>query len=85
MRGGRARGAGSVGLEGYDWEYFVPLREDIEYRMEGGIVAAKLHDLQSQRARVRRHLHHDAAAVDGERRAVAADAIRAPGSRDADR
>jgi hypothetical protein len=38
---GRASGAGSVGLEGYDWEYFVPLREEIEYRMEGGIVAAE--------------------------------------------
>jgi hypothetical protein len=38
---GRARGAGSVGLESYDWEYFVPLREEIEYRMEGGIVAAE--------------------------------------------
>ena len=38
---GRASGAGSVGLESYDWEYFVPLREDIEYRMEGGIVAAE--------------------------------------------
>ena len=26
-------------LESCDWEYFVPLREEIEYRMEGGIVA----------------------------------------------
>jgi hypothetical protein len=33
--------AGSVGLEGYDWEYFGPLVEDVEYRMEGGIVAAE--------------------------------------------
>jgi hypothetical protein len=38
---GQARGAGSVGLEGYDWEYLVPLREDIEYRMDGGIVATE--------------------------------------------
>jgi hypothetical protein len=37
----RASGPGSVGLEGYDWEYFVPLREDIEYRMEGGIVSTE--------------------------------------------
>lgn len=36
-----ASGAGSVGLEGYDWEYFSPLREDVEYRMDGGIVAAE--------------------------------------------
>lgn len=41
FRLGRARGAGSVGLEGYDWEYFGPLREGIAYRMEGGIVAAE--------------------------------------------
>jgi hypothetical protein len=37
----QAAGPGSVGLEGYDWEYFVPLREDIDYRMEGGIVSAE--------------------------------------------
>jgi hypothetical protein len=37
----QASGPGSVGLEGYDWEYIVPLREDIEYRMEGGIVSAE--------------------------------------------
>jgi hypothetical protein len=33
-----AAGAGSVGLESYDWEYFAPLREELEYRVEGGIV-----------------------------------------------
>ena len=38
---GRASGAGSVGLESYDWEYIRPLRENIEYRMEGGIVSAE--------------------------------------------
>jgi hypothetical protein len=38
---GRARGAGSVGLEGYDWEYFAPLREDVEYTIEGGIISAE--------------------------------------------
>jgi hypothetical protein len=37
---GHASGAGSVGLEGYDWEYFQPLREDIDYRMLGGICEA---------------------------------------------
>ncbi len=34
---GHADGAGSVGLESYDWEYLQPLREDVEYRVEGGI------------------------------------------------
>ena len=38
---GGATGPGSVGLEGYDWEYFRPLLEDVEYRVEGGIVEAE--------------------------------------------
>ncbi len=38
---GRASGAGSVGLLGYDWEYFAPLREGIEYAIDGGIVEAE--------------------------------------------
>lgn len=38
---GQASGAGSVGLESYDWEYFQPLREDIDYAVEGGIVEAE--------------------------------------------
>jgi len=38
---GGATGAGSVGLEGYDWEYLRPLREDVEYRIEGGIVSVE--------------------------------------------
>ena len=32
-----ARGAGSVGLDGYDWEYFAPLREGVEYRVDGSV------------------------------------------------
>jgi hypothetical protein len=38
---GGVSGPGSVGLEGYDWEYFGPLHEDVEYRMEGGIVSVE--------------------------------------------
>jgi hypothetical protein len=38
---GGVSGPGSVGLEGYDWEYFGPLYEDVEYRMEGGVVTAE--------------------------------------------
>jgi hypothetical protein len=37
---GGVAGPGSVGLAGYDWEYVRPLHEDVEYRMEGGIVDA---------------------------------------------
>jgi acyl dehydratase len=41
---GRASGSsGSVGLLGYDWEYRQPIREDIEYRVDGGIVDAERH------------------------------------------
>ncbi len=38
---GGVSGPGSVGLEGYDWEYVRPLHEDVDYRMEGGIVTAR--------------------------------------------
>lgn len=34
---GQVDGAGSVGLDSYDWEYFQPLQEDLEYRFDGGI------------------------------------------------
>jgi len=39
--GGAAAHSGSVGLEGYDWEYLRPLREDVDYVIEGGIVSAE--------------------------------------------
>lgn len=32
-----AQGAGSVGLDGYDWEYLAPMREGVEYRVEGSV------------------------------------------------
>ena len=35
---GRVEGAGSVGLDGYDWEYFQPVRENVEYSCEGQIL-----------------------------------------------
>ncbi len=35
---GRVDGPGSVALDGYDWEYFQPLRENTDYRFEGGII-----------------------------------------------
>ena len=33
-----AEGPGTVGLDGYDWEYFLPLIIDTEYRATGSIV-----------------------------------------------
>jgi len=34
-------GAGAVGLESYDWEYFLALRENVDYRVDGAIVSAE--------------------------------------------
>ena len=39
--GGASGAGGSVGLLGYDWEYVRPLREDVDHRVEAGIVAAE--------------------------------------------
>lgn len=39
----RVEGPGSVSLDGYDWEYFQPLREDVDYRVEGGITEVERH------------------------------------------
>ena len=36
-----ATGAGSVGLEAYDWEYLRPLRELTDYAVTGGIVSVE--------------------------------------------
>jgi hypothetical protein len=33
-----AASAGSVGLDAYDWEYFKPLREEVDYQVDGGVV-----------------------------------------------
>lgn len=38
--GGAEAVSGTVGLEGYDWEYLQPLREGVEYRVDGGVVSA---------------------------------------------
>lgn len=38
---GQVSGAGSVGLDGYDWEYLQPLREDVTYRFEGRVVESE--------------------------------------------
>lgn len=38
-----AVGPGTVKLVGYDWEYFEPLREDINYRCQGSIIEVERH------------------------------------------
>jgi hypothetical protein len=46
---GGATGAGSVGLEGYDWQYFRPLREGVPYDTQGGIVSVESRTTQTGR------------------------------------
>jgi len=41
--GGASGEGGSVGLLGYDWEYEQPIVEEVDYRVEGGIVSAERH------------------------------------------
>jgi hypothetical protein len=38
---GRAESDLSIMIESYDWETFLPLREDIRYRVSGGITSAE--------------------------------------------
>ncbi|MGI9624387.1 MAG: hypothetical protein ACR2PK_16255 [Acidimicrobiales bacterium] len=49
FRLGQVEGAGSVGLDGYNWEYFKPLREGVEYRCEGSITSAERRNTDSGR------------------------------------
>lgn len=37
---GQAESDFSIGIESYDWEFFKPLREEVEYRVEGSITEA---------------------------------------------
>ena len=39
--GGASGASGSVGLISYDWEYFGPIREDVDHAVEGGIASAE--------------------------------------------
>ncbi len=41
--GGASGAGGSVGLLGYDWEYAQPIREEVDYRVEGLIASVERH------------------------------------------
>src|SRR5918995_5346709 len=45
--GGASGAGGSVGLIGYDWEYFQPIREEVDHRVEGGIASAERRAMSS--------------------------------------
>jgi acyl dehydratase len=48
FRLGRVDGSGgSVGLISYDWRYAEPLREEVDYRVDGGIASAVRHQSSS--------------------------------------
>ena len=49
---GRVEGAGSVGLDGYDWEYFEPLRENVVYEVSGRVVDVDSRATLRRRSRV---------------------------------
>jgi len=38
---GRAESNLSIAIESYDWEMFAPLREEIRYKVTGGITSAQ--------------------------------------------
>ena len=38
---GHAESDLSIMIESYDWEFFQPLREEVDYRVEGGITGAR--------------------------------------------
>lgn len=38
---GRAKSDSSIGIEGYDWEYFAPIVEDVDYTLSGSIIEAE--------------------------------------------
>ncbi|MBI1250946.1 MAG: hypothetical protein GC189_05710 [Alphaproteobacteria bacterium] len=37
---GKAESDFSIGIESYDWEMFIPLREDVSYNIRGRVVSA---------------------------------------------
>jgi hypothetical protein len=63
---GGVAGPGSVGLEGYDWEYFRPLREGVPYDTQGGIVSAESRTTEAGRRYDRVAFSIELAEPDGE-------------------
>lgn len=50
---GKAETDHSIGIESYDWEMFAPLREGVEYRIDGHVVSAERRTTSSGRAQDR--------------------------------
>jgi hypothetical protein len=62
---GQAESDFSIMIESYDWEFFQPLHEETDYRVEGGIVTAARCD-EADREYDRIQFQFDVALEDGE-------------------
>ena len=62
---GQAESDLSIMIESYDWEFLQPLREETDYRVEGGIVSAK-RCLDGEREYDRIQFRFDVLLQDGE-------------------
>ena len=62
---GQAESDLSIMIESYDWELFQPLREEIDYRVEGGILSAERIE-ESDREYDRIQFRFDVAMAEGE-------------------
>lgn len=45
---GQAESDHSIMIESYDWEFFQPLREETDYRVEGGVIGAERRNQQGR-------------------------------------
>lgn len=61
---GQAESDLSIMIESYDWEFFQPLREEEDYRVEGGIILAQRCE-QEDREYDRIQFRFDVALADG--------------------
>lgn len=62
---GQAESDFSIGIESYDWEMFVPLKEDVPYRISGKIVSAERRTSRNDRLYDRIQFQFEVAQPDG--------------------
>ena len=62
---GQAESDFSIGIESYDWEMFVPLKEDVPYSISGKIVSADRRTSRNERIYDRIQFQFEVAQPDG--------------------
>lgn len=62
---GQAESDYSIGIESYDWEMFVPLREDVSYRISGRVLSAERRSSRNGRIYDRIQFRFDVDQPDG--------------------